>query len=134
LHYRDPTDGGVDRVQEIVLRARTTTDAGLVAEHPNDRARSVLATLEAAEIASGAVAQANSGDFRKAELELARAQAELEASARAAKDDGVRRRLTERAVAMKKSKSAMRAAAAAPPAARAVAGRKSALEANDAAL
>jgi Ca-activated chloride channel family protein len=124
LHFKDPADGNLDRVQEIVVRS----------SHKSDRAAAVLATLEAAELASQAVAQANAGDFTNADLQLARAQSELEKSAKDSRDDGERRRLVAKAKKIERSRSDMRAAAAAPPAARPRAMRKSALEANDAAL
>ena len=47
LHFRDPADGGLPRVQEAILRATITDDPALVRNHTNSRAGTLIAVREA---------------------------------------------------------------------------------------
>ena len=132
LHFTDPADGGAPRVQEIVVRAPGSEEGTSLAT--SERARTILSTFQAAEIAAVAVARANSGDFRAAEAELARAEAALRKTASTTRDDAEKQRVMKRAARIGQSRSKMKAAAKAPPSAQPAATRSGALEANDAAL
>lgn len=134
LHFRDPSQDGVPRVQEQVLRATLTSDASLVTAHENHRTKSLLAQREATTFAQLASARANAGDFDAADEELERAEKKLAEQAKLAptRAERVRAEESQRRIAhtrkdLKKAKSAPRPAAAA-------AGRKAALDLNDAAM
>jgi Ca-activated chloride channel family protein len=132
LHFRDPSDGNLERVQETVARYRVTRDAGEIAARQNPRTREILAVAEAGKLAAAAAEKAAQGDAEKAARDLARAEESLLAQARAAKDEAERRRLTSSATNITKARKATEAAAAAPAAARPKAARAAALEANEA--
>jgi Ca-activated chloride channel homolog len=134
LHFADPTDGNVPRVQEVVVRGELTTDASLVAEHPNLEVQQLLAMQETATVATAARRQIAEGDFDRADGELARAEKELRSQADKAKDDHDRRRMLAAADQVGRTRGSVQAAKAAPAPARAAAQRKSALEANDMAM
>ena len=134
LHFHDPADGGIERVQEVVARATLTDDSSQVAAHAHPRAQSISALQQAAFFAARASSQANTGDFDSAERELAQAEARLRDGARHAKTKEERARITSNAERMTSARRSLKAAAAAPAPKRAAVGRANALELNDAAL
>jgi Ca-activated chloride channel family protein len=134
LHFADPTDGGVPRVQEVVVRGELTTDSSLPAEHPTPEVQALIAMQNTAAVATAARRQIAAGDFDGADDELARAETELREQAKKAKDDHDRARMTAAADKVGRTRGAVRAAKMAPPSARPAAQRSSALEANDVAM
>ena len=71
LHFRDPNEGDLDRVQEVIARVQRTDDAGAVAEHVNGRTRAIMAVQEAARLEMQAAQQVNGGQFGQADNSLA---------------------------------------------------------------
>src|SRR5262249_43164601 len=47
LHFRDPAEGNLERVQEVVVRCQVTNDRVAVEQHANEKTRAILATTEA---------------------------------------------------------------------------------------
>jgi Ca-activated chloride channel family protein len=134
LHFRDPAEDGLRRVQESVLRATVTDDASLVAAHKNSRTQTLLAMREAAMVAQIASEQANAGELEKADEQLAQAEQRLHAQAAVAATREEKERVTKSAERIGRTRSSMAKAKKAPAAARATAGRKAALEMNDEAM
>lgn len=134
LHFRDPSEDGVPRVQEQILRATLTSDASLVAAHRNSRTESLLAIREAASFAQIASQRANSGDFEAADEELARAEMKLEQQARHASTKADKQRAVESKKRITRTRKDLAKAKSAPAPARATASRKAALDLNDAAM
>jgi Ca-activated chloride channel family protein len=134
LHFQDPSEQGLERVQEVVARYALTDDLQQVASHENERTRSIAAVQEAARTAVDAAQQVNEGRFEDADAKLAQAEARLKDAASRAQDEGERRRVLALAQTMSAARSESRAAAAAPPAAKAAARRASALKMNSDAM
>ncbi len=132
LHFRDPSDGNVERVQETVARYSVTHDASAVALHQNARTREIVAVNEAGKLADSAADSASKGDVDKAARDLVKAEEKLLAQASLAKDDTERQRITASVTNITKARKATQAAAAAPAAARPKAAREASLEANQA--
>lgn len=134
LHFRDPAEDGLQRVQEAILRATVTDDASLVAAHRNSRTQTLLAMREASQVAQLASQQANAGDLEQAEAQLAQAEQKLHAQAAMAATQGEKDRVMSSAKRISKTRSALSKAKKAPAASRASAGRKAALDLNDEAM
>ncbi|MCA9706660.1 MAG: VWA domain-containing protein [Myxococcales bacterium] len=134
MHFRDPAEDGLRRVQETVLRATVTDDPSLVAAHAHDRTQTLVAMREASLVARQASARANMGDLEQAEAELARAEQQLHAQAARAKNETDKARVMHEAKKMEKTRRSISKAKAAPAATRASEGRKAALELNDSAM
>jgi Ca-activated chloride channel family protein len=134
LVFKDPGDGGIERVQETLARSTVTGDERLLETAHNPRAQAILATVHAASLATTASTRVNSGDFDTADRELERAATELRKSAAIAKPGAVRDKMVANAQRMEGARKAVQASAKAPPAKRAAAGRARALELNDAAM
>lgn len=134
LHYRDPADGGVKRVQETVLRATVTDDPGLVAEHVHSGLQTLLAVRDASNWSQQASADLNNGDLDAAEQQLARAEDALRAQNRQAKSQVEKERTRRSADKIAKQRSGIKKAKKKKPAARAKASRSISLEANDDAM
>jgi Ca-activated chloride channel homolog len=134
LHFRDPSQDGVSRVQEQVLRATLTTDPSLVAAHENHRTKSLMASREATTFAQLASARANAGDFDAADLELERAEKKLAEQAKLAPTMAGRARAEESQRRISRSRKDLAKAKKAPKPAAAEASRKAALDLNDAAM
>ena len=132
LHFRDPSDGNLERVQETVARYQLTRDASEIARHENARTREILAVNEAGKVTVAAAEKAAKGDVDSAARDLAKAEEQLLAKAKAARDEEERKRITASATNIQKARKATEAAAAAPAAARPAAARAAALEANQA--
>jgi len=134
LHYSDPADGGVERIQESLARAGFGEVAEHADTHANLRAQSIILMHQAALLASQASLQANTGDFGSAERQLKLAEEQLRNGAVRAKDSAERDRLLSSASRMSTAQRSIKAASAAPAAKRATLGRASALDVNDAAM
>lgn len=134
LHFRDPAEDGLRRVQEAVLRATVTDDPSLVAAHKHSRTQTLLAMREAAMVAQLASARADAGDLEAAEVQLARAEQALQAQAAVAATAEEKQRVMRSAERIGKTRSSLSKAKKAPAAARATAGRKAALDLNDEAM
>jgi Ca-activated chloride channel family protein len=116
LHFRDPGDGDLERVQEVVARVATTTDASEVARHANPRTQSIAAIFDAAKIEVQAAQAVNQGQFVDADKELAEAEKKLEDQARVAKDDASKKRLAAAAASVGAARQSASAVAARPKA------------------
>jgi Ca-activated chloride channel family protein len=130
LHFRDPDDGDVPRIQEIVARAGFSSDPGVVAKSENARTRSIAAILDASKLELVASQSVNSGQFADADKQLAQAQRSLESRAAATTDENERGRL----VAVAKKVAGARASVQAAPSAPAAARRATTLELNAAGM
>jgi Ca-activated chloride channel family protein len=133
LHYEDPAERGLARVQEVVVRAAGTGDPATVAEHRHPRVREIASLHQVAEWTTLAARELSEGKFDDADRRLAQAEAELRSSADKAKGEE-RVRFEQAARKVAGARKAGKAAAAAPAAARPGAARASSLEANDAAM
>lgn len=134
LHFRDPADGGVSRVQETVLRTNVTDDPSLVAAHENGRMQTLLAVRDASALTLAASSQLNRGDFDGAELELAKAEKRLRQQAKRSGSHKDRARATKSANKIATTRKKMKTARSAPAPARAAESRKAALQLNDDAM
>jgi Ca-activated chloride channel family protein len=134
LHFRDPAEDGLRRVQETVLRATVTDDPSLVAAHRNSRTQTLLAMRDAAAVAQLASQQANAGELEEAEAQLAMVEKKLEAQAATAETREEKDRVMRSAERISRTRSSLSKAKKAPAAARATAGRKAALDLNDEAM
>jgi Ca-activated chloride channel family protein len=128
LHFRDPADSGVERVQEVVARYQVTTDTARVEAAANDRTRTIAATQQAAQITAVAAQQVNDGRVDAADQQLATAESKLREAAARAKNDEDKKRMMATATKI----SSVRAAAKKPasPAAPAPPPRANALKLN----
>lgn len=131
LHFRDPAEDGVARVQEAVLRATVTDDPTLVAAHKHSRMQTLLAMRDAAAVAQIASQRANTGDLDEADAQLAQAEGRLVAQAAAAETAEEKAMVERSAQRISKTRADLAKAKKAPAAARATAGRKAALDLND---
>ena len=135
LHFRDPADSGLERVQEVVARYQVTSDARLVESHANDRTRTIVATQQAAQITIAAAQQLNEGRFDAADEQLAAAETRLKDAASHARNEEDRTRVMAAASHIGKARAAARVDAAAPPsAAKPAAARARALDVNAAGM
>lgn len=125
LRFRDTTDGGLERVQEVVARTQLTNDESLVASTTSSRTKAIVAIQETAKAQVQAAQRINDGDFASADKDLARAEASLQAQASVVK--GAEKRRLEEA---QKKVASVRAAAAAAPAKPKADQRKMSLEMN----
>jgi Ca-activated chloride channel homolog len=134
LHFRDPADGSLSRVQEVVARHEVTRDAQLVERNVNEKAQSIAAVQQAAQAAVRAAQRVNADDFEAADRELAVAEKRVLESAKRSKDKVEQQRLQAAADRMSSARKSAQAAAAAPAAAKPAAKRAGALDANSAGM
>ncbi|MEX1365632.1 MAG: VWA domain-containing protein [Nannocystaceae bacterium] len=134
LHFRDPAEDGLRRVQETVLRATVTDDPSLVAAHANSRTETLIAMREASVFAQQASIQANAGDLDRADEQLAIAEQRLEEQASRASSKQDRDRAMKSAKKISSQRASISKAKKAPAPARARASRKLGLELNDDAM
>jgi Ca-activated chloride channel family protein len=134
LRFRDPNDGNLERVQEVVARCEVTSDRLAVEAHASAKTRSIIATQEAVAITIAASQQVNDGRFDAADQQLAAAEAKLKGAADRAASAEDKKRALASAQKIASVRLAAQAAAAAPPAAKPAAMRARALEANHAAM
>jgi len=114
LHFRDPGEGDLERVQEVVARAAWTNDESVVASHANAKTQSIVAVQGAAKLEMDAAQQVNRGQFAAADDRLAAAEKKLSEQARASKDKGEQQRLAQAAQTVASARATTKAAAAAP--------------------
>ncbi len=130
LHFRDPNDGEVERIQEVVARVGFSDDGAEVASHANSHTRAIVAIQEAAKLELNAAKSVNAGRFDAADGTLASAETKLRDEAKVAHDAGQRRRLSDAAASIAAARATTKAAAAAPAPAK----REKALELNSAGM
>lgn len=130
LHFRDPSDADLQRVQEVVARAGSTRDPAVAARMENARTKAIAAIQDAALIQRRAAQQVNQGQFMDADKELASAQARLDDAASKTKDEGEKKRLGAQSAALGGARAATQAMPSAAPAAR----RDHALKMNEASM
>ncbi|AKT41579.1 vWA domain-containing protein [Chondromyces crocatus] len=130
LHFRDPGEGNLERVQEIVARYQVTPDTRLVAAHQNARTQTIAAMMDAGQAAVDAAQQLNTGDFEAADKVLAVAEKKLKDTAAKATSKNEQERALAAAASVSKQRTTTRAAAAAPAPAR----RATVLEMNGAGM
>jgi Ca-activated chloride channel family protein len=116
LHFRDPDDGDVPRIQEVVARAGFSIDAGTVAKSENAKAKSIIAVIDASKLELGASQSAGQGQFAAADKQLEEAQLALETRAKKSTDDGERARLSAVARKVAGARAQVQAAPSAPAA------------------
>jgi Ca-activated chloride channel homolog len=134
FHFRDPSDGNLDRVQEVVARYQVTSDRVAIDQHQNAKTQGIVATQEASQSALAAAQKINDGRFEDADKDLAVAEDKLRASAAhaATKADEQRALVAVARISGARKKAAD--ASAAPPAAKPAAMRAGALDINGAAM
>lgn len=132
LFFRDTAEKGLSRVQEVVARYEVTDQPTVVAQHENDRAKTIAAVHEAAEVAIAAAQDVSAGRFDDADASFAKAQERLAATAANVRDAKEKERVLALAKQVQSARTSSRAAAAAPPAAAPAARRSKALDINDA--
>jgi Ca-activated chloride channel homolog len=130
FHFRDSSDGGLERVHEIVTRCNVTDDPAAVASSANSKVQTIAAALESGQAAIAAAQRMNEGDFQAAERELAAAEARMRDRASRATSVEEKKRADAVASSMASARSTAKAAAASPAPAR----RPAALQVNRAAM
>ncbi|APR86728.1 hypothetical protein A7982_12077 [Minicystis rosea] len=133
LKFKDPSDGGLERMHEVVARYQVTTDRRMVEAHANEKTRTIVATQQAAQITIQAAQQLNDGRYEAADQQLAQAETKLKQAAAAAKSEADRQRVMVSVQSISRARAAAKADAAAPPAAR-PAPRARALDVNAAGM
>ncbi|WP_437733140.1 vWA domain-containing protein [Sorangium sp. So ce1335] len=118
LHFRDPENGNIPRVQEVVARYDVTSDPALVAAHPNEKTQTLAAVIETGMAQLDAAQDVSSGNFSAAEAKLAAAEERLRQQAARARSAPEKERAAGAADVVASARKTARGAAAAPPAAR----------------
>ena len=118
LHFDDPSDGDVPRIQEVVARAGFSDDAATVAKSENAKTKSIVAVLDASKLELGASQAAGAGDFAVADKRLAQAETDLETRAARTTDAVEHERLVAVAHKVAKARAEVQAAPSAPAPAR----------------
>jgi Ca-activated chloride channel homolog len=134
LRFRDPADGNLERVQEVVARYEVTQDPVVVGAHVSAKTRTILATQEVAGMTLAAAQQVNDGHFDAADKQLATAEAKLQDVAARASSVDDRKRALATVQQISSARVAAKTASAAPPAAAPAAERAPALNLNRAAM
>ncbi len=134
LHFTDPSDDNVPRVQEVVVRAKLTNDMSLVERHANEDVQAIVAMQRASLLATEARQQISEGDFERADQQLALAESALRKRAEQAATKKDKARMMSAANSVASKRQAVRTAAKAPPAAQPEAARGAALDVNDFAM
>jgi Ca-activated chloride channel family protein len=116
LHFRDPDDGDVPRIQEVVARAGFSSDTTSVARSENTKAKSIIAVIDASKLELGASQNVGQGQFAAADKQLEEAQLALETRAKKATDEGERTRLSAVAHKVAAARAQVQAAPSAPAA------------------
>lgn len=133
LHFTDPTDGGVERVHEVVVRGELTADAELAAKHQNAEVQAIMAMQSAADLTIAARTGVESGNWDDADKKLALAEKKLRERAARAKSQRARQRMHKAAEGIAQSRRSVRKAAKAPKPSPQMK-RKQSLELNDRAM
>lgn len=117
LRFRDPQEGDLERIQEVVARTELSSDSSAVARNVNSRTKAIVAIVDAAQRQLDAAQRINDGQFGDADKELEAAQRRLVAQADVVTAPAEKRRLQ---AAAGKVASARAAASAMPSAPKAV--------------
>lgn len=134
LHFSDPQDGNLERVQEAVARYEVTTDATRFASAKDERVQGIWSLAEASRATQRAGEQIDGDRFDEAERDLAKVEKQLQVQAAASKDAKTRARIEDNARMVAQARASAGSAAKAPAAAKPAAKRAAKLEANDAAM
>jgi len=134
LHFRDPSEGSLDRVQEVVARYDVTRDSSLVASTAHPKTEAIMAMVGAGQVAVQAAQDVNHDRFDEADRNLAAAEQQLLASAKQVRAKKDKARIMLQVETLQRARRSASAAAKAPPAARPAAKRKGALKLNDAGM
>ncbi len=134
LHFRDPSEDGLARVQEAVLRATVTDDPSLVAAHSQSRTQTLIAMREASMFTQQASLQASAGDLNRADRELAAAEERLTRQAAVTHNKTDKDRVLRSAKSIAKKRKKLSAVKAAPAPVRAKESRSLSLDLNDEAM
>jgi len=134
LHFRDPADSGLARVQEVVARYQVTRDHARVEASLNAKTRTILATQQAAQITVAAAQQVNDGHYEDADRQLAAAETKLHEAARRARTEDDKQRVMASASHIARARAAVHADAAMPAPPMAAAKRARALDVNAAGM
>jgi Ca-activated chloride channel family protein len=130
FHFKDPTEGGLQRVHEAVVAAQVTDSPGLVAQHAIARTSAMVAMRSASDLAREASEQANAGNLDLAMSRLDRAESELRKNAERSKDKREKKRLTRQADNMGRLKRDVATASRSAGPNRKAKSREAALEIN----
>jgi Ca-activated chloride channel family protein len=115
LKFHDPSEGGLERVQEVLARADTTSDPTLVSMHANAKTHALMAVMEASKVELQAAQDMSSGNFTGAGQQLAQAEANVRAEAARTTDVAARKKLDKAAAALSAAGASCAAAPSAPP-------------------
>jgi Ca-activated chloride channel family protein len=116
LHFRDPDDGDVPRIQEVIARAGFSSDTTAIARSENAKAKSIIAVIDASKLELGASQSVAGGQFAAADKQLEEAQLALETRAKKATDESERARLVSVARKVAGARAQVQAAPSAPAA------------------
>lgn len=130
LHFTDPSEGNLARVQEVIARYTATADNTQLERHANARTQSIIAVQEAGRLAVQAAQSVNQGSWDKADKDLAVAEEKLRETAKQIRDAKEKKRVEDAAARMATARKKTQAAAAAPAAAKPAAKRSQALDLN----
>jgi Ca-activated chloride channel homolog len=116
LHFRDPSDSGLERVQEVVARYQVTTDHARVEANLNEKTHTIVATQQAAQMTLAAAQQVNNGRFDAADRQLADAEARLHEAASRARNEDDKKRMLATVTSISQARAATRTEAERPAA------------------
>src|SRR6185295_11477040 len=111
FHFQDPSEGNLERVQEVVAHYQVTTDRLAIEQHQNSKTQTIVATQEAAQATIAAAQKVNDGHFDTADKDLAAAEAKLRASAAQATSAEDKQRVLATASRISTVRAATKAAA-----------------------
>lgn len=114
LHFRDPDDGDLERVQEMAVRASFSSDPNVVLSHANPHTQAISAVMEAGRIQVAAAQDLSGGQLASADKQLEVAQKKLEQEASVVRDESTKGRLMAAAQSVATRRAAMKPSAAAP--------------------
>jgi Ca-activated chloride channel family protein len=132
--FRDPSDGNLERLQEVVARYELSRDAGAVAARSNAKTQAMVAVQEAAAVRVAAAQELSAGDAEEAEQKLAVAEQSLRQKAERVADAKEKQRVLQAAEGVATARKGARAVAAAPAAAKPAKARAEALDMNSAGM
>jgi Ca-activated chloride channel family protein len=130
LHFTDPSEGNLARVQEVIARYTATKDNKQLEQHANSRTQGIIAVHEAGRLAVQAAQSVNQGSWDKADKDLAVAETKLRETAKNIRDAKEKQKVEAAASRMASARKSTAAAAAAPAAAKPAAKRAQALDLN----
>lgn len=114
LHFKDPNEGDLERIQETVAKVSWTNDPNVVASRQNAKTQSIMAVQEAAQLEMKAAQSVNAGQFGAADDSLAVAEKTLQKRAAATADKKMKEELQAQAHTVAAARKATSQAAAAP--------------------